>query len=260
MGLPGLTTSQMIEVDRIMMEDLGIPLELMMEHAGLNFARLALKLTDTDSQTFRIVSGSGSNGGGGLVAARKLKSWGFETEIVLPRGKASLRKVPSLQVQRAEDIGVVVVNGFPDLIADEDISVLDAYLGYGFKPRDDEISERVFSYLRSESKVISLDVPSGQDSTTGESHSQLKPMATMSIAFLKIGLLSSPKPFVGDLYVADIGVPKDVYISRLELSWNEPYSTYDLDLLYRAFVQDPLQKANISGSSWSTEKQFEVIS
>ncbi|MHA1950218.1 MAG: NAD(P)H-hydrate epimerase [Candidatus Thorarchaeota archaeon] len=250
----------MIEVDRIMIDDLEIPLELMMEHAGLNFARLALRLTEPDSQTFRIVSGSGSNGGGGLVAARKLKSWGYETEILLPRGRASLRKVPSLQIQRAESVGVDVIDGIPDLTPDRDLSILDAYLGYGFKPREDEITERVFTYLRTESNVISLDVPSGQDSTSGESYSQLKPIATMSIAFLKSGLLNSSQTFVGDLYVADIGVPKDVYLSKLNLSWNEPYSINDLDLLYSAFAENPLQKAIISESSWRLEKQFEVIS
>jgi NAD(P)H-hydrate repair Nnr-like enzyme with NAD(P)H-hydrate epimerase domain len=42
MGLPGISREQMVEVDWIMIEELGLPVELMMEHAGVNLARLVL--------------------------------------------------------------------------------------------------------------------------------------------------------------------------------------------------------------------------
>ena len=42
-GLPGITKDQMQEVDRLMIEEYQVPIELMMEHAGLNLARLAVK-------------------------------------------------------------------------------------------------------------------------------------------------------------------------------------------------------------------------
>jgi NAD(P)H-hydrate epimerase len=253
MGLPGLTTSQMVEVDRIMMKGLNIPLELMMEHAGHNLARLALNLSH--KKTFRIVAGSGSNGGGGLVAARKLSGWGYETEIVLPKGRKIMRDIPKFQLERAENLGVTVFDDVQSLPHDRNITVLDSYLGYGFIPREDEVSDAVFTYLRSESDIISLDVPSGLDSTSGESQSQLRPKATMTIAFLKIGLLLSSRELVGDVYVVDIGVPKEVYLSKLGLTWDAQYSTKDLDLLYTAFSKDPLQKASVSESSWSIDKR-----
>lgn len=246
MGLPGLTTSQMIEVDRIMMDDLGIPLELMMEQAGLNMARLAISLSNSDNQTFRIIAGTGSNGGGGMVTARRLQNWGYETEIVLPRKKSMLRKIPALQLTRAISTGAKVANELPR--HSSSYTVIDAYLGYGFKPRKDETSESVYEYLRSEPSVVCLDVPSGLDSTSGISYSQLKPVATMTIAFLKRGLLTSSRDLTGDLYVADIGVPQFVYQSNLDLSWNEPYSISDLRSLYSAFAQDSLQKVEVSKS------------
>ncbi|MHA2025879.1 MAG: NAD(P)H-hydrate epimerase [Candidatus Thorarchaeota archaeon] len=241
----------MIEVDRIMIEDLGIHLELMMEHAGFNFARLALLLSESSSPIFRIIAGSGNNGGGGLVAARRLSGWGYETEILLPRGKQSLGEVPKLQLQRAERMGVTVVDELKVLPLNRNNTVLDSYLGYGFKPREDKISEGVFSYLRAESNVISLDVPSGLDSTSGESQSRLKPKATMSIAFLKSGHLNSSQELVGDLYVADIGVPKDVYFSKLDILWETPFTTSGLDHLYAAFAEDSLQKTSVIPNSWS---------
>ncbi|MHA2359163.1 MAG: NAD(P)H-hydrate epimerase, partial [Candidatus Thorarchaeota archaeon] len=212
-----------------------------------NLARLALELSHPHTHSFRIIVGSGSNGGGGLVAARRLRGWGFETEVFLPRRKQFLRKIPAFQLERAMDVGVTVVEEIP-LSSDRELVVLDAYLGYGFKPRRDDTSEKVYEYLRSESRVISLDVPSGFDSTSGESFSHLKPVATMSVAFLKTGHLLSPKNQTGELFVADIGVPLNVYQSKIDLDWNSPYSLSDLNLLYSAYAQDPLQKVEVSKS------------
>ena len=65
MGLPGLASSQMVEVDRIMMVELEVPVDLMMEHAGNNLARLCVTLSPTRDGVFRVIAGSGNNGGGG---------------------------------------------------------------------------------------------------------------------------------------------------------------------------------------------------
>ncbi|MFT7597640.1 MAG: NAD(P)H-hydrate epimerase [Acidimicrobiales bacterium] len=61
-----LTHSQMIEVDRVMVEDLGIELIQMMENAGRNLARLVTDLFNPSNVT--VLAGAGGNGGGGLVA------------------------------------------------------------------------------------------------------------------------------------------------------------------------------------------------
>ncbi|MHA2320782.1 MAG: NAD(P)H-hydrate epimerase [Candidatus Thorarchaeota archaeon] len=77
MGLPGLTASQMLEVDRIMIDELGIPVDLMMEHAGNNLARLCVELSPMRDGVFQVIVGSGNNGGGGIVAARWKQRWGW---------------------------------------------------------------------------------------------------------------------------------------------------------------------------------------
>ncbi|NVM45752.1 MAG: hypothetical protein HWN79_12630 [Candidatus Lokiarchaeota archaeon] len=74
MGLPGVTREEMTEVDRIMVEDFKIPVELMMELAGFNLAKLALKLSNNNYSNYIIIAGSGNNAGGGIVAARRLAS------------------------------------------------------------------------------------------------------------------------------------------------------------------------------------------
>lgn len=67
MQIPFISTQQMVEVDRLMMEEYGIQLIQMMENAGRNLAELARQLLGGDIRTKRIavLSGAGNNGGGG---------------------------------------------------------------------------------------------------------------------------------------------------------------------------------------------------
>ena len=82
--LPFITTDQMREVDRAMVEDYGILLIQMMENAGRNLAHLARRrFLDSDCRGRRVVvlAGSGGNGGGGLVCARHLHNWGSTVSV-----------------------------------------------------------------------------------------------------------------------------------------------------------------------------------
>jgi len=74
-GVPYVTTDQMREVDRLMVEEYGIVLLQMMENAGRGLARLARdRFLDGDARrrSITVVAGAGGNGGGGLVCARRL--------------------------------------------------------------------------------------------------------------------------------------------------------------------------------------------
>ncbi len=57
MPLPGLTKEQMVEVSRIMVKELHVPVELMMEHSGLNLARLATRFSGVKPIEYLIVAG-----------------------------------------------------------------------------------------------------------------------------------------------------------------------------------------------------------
>ena len=65
-----LTTEQMVEVDRLMIEDFKIEVMQMMENAGRNLAHLArVRFFDGDPTGKKVVvlAGTGGNGGGALV-------------------------------------------------------------------------------------------------------------------------------------------------------------------------------------------------
>ena len=75
--------------------------------------------------------------------------------------------------------------------------------------------------------ILSLDVPSGVNSTTGEVVGEpIRPTATMTLALPKTGLLPE---HTGDLELADIGIPEETfhlagirYVSPFDDRWRLP--------------------------------------
>ena len=61
--------------------------------------------------------------------------------------------------------------------------------------------------------ILSLDTPSGLDTTSGTPGSPcIRATATLTLALPKTGLLTpEARAFVGDLYLADISVPPELY-------------------------------------------------
>ena len=247
MGLPGITKEQMAEVDRIMVEDFKIPVELMMELAGLNLAVLALNLSKNKYFNYIIIAGTGNNAGGGIVAARRLASWGLNAQVFFPRGMDELKDVPKNQVIRAKFLEIEIANGLPYnfLNFENDTLFIDAYLGYGFSPRQDEISTNVFNFYSNLRNLISLDVPSGLDATTGENFSGINPVATMTLAYVKQGLLITEKENVGELYIADIGIPINIYYKILRNQWSPNFKKTSLQNLYFAFKRNAIHEVQV---------------
>ncbi|HEV2067973.1 MAG TPA: NAD(P)H-hydrate epimerase, partial [Thermomicrobiales bacterium] len=88
MRVPSITAAQMAEIDRIMLDDLGVePLQLMelAGHAVASFARQHLLEGDAEGRRVVALAGSGGNGGDAIVAARLLTAWGADVTIVTAR-------------------------------------------------------------------------------------------------------------------------------------------------------------------------------
>jgi len=258
MSLPGITKEQMAEVDRIMVEDFKIPIELMMELAGLNLAILALNLSKIKYSNYVIIAGTGNNAGGGIVAARRLASWGLNAQIFLPRGKSV--EVPKIQCKRAKFLGIEIANGLPYnfLNPKNDTFFIDAYLGYGFSPREDEISTNVFNFFSNLHSLISLDIPSGLDATTGKCFSGINPVATLTLAYVKQGLLITEKQNVGELYIADIGIPINIYYKILRNRWSSNFKKTSLQNLYFAFKRNPIHEVQVYREKFREKSYWKV--
>ncbi|GAG78933.1 unnamed protein product, partial [marine sediment metagenome] len=208
-----------------------------------------------------IIAGSGNNAGGGIVAARRLVSWGLNTQIVFPRGVNQLKTIPKEQFKRVKQLGVEILNKLPNDPVDfiRESFFIDAYIGYGFTPRQDDISEKVFKFLSNIKILLCLDIPSGLDATTGIGYSGINPIATLTLGFVKKGLLITERKNLGELYIADIGIPISTYYKLLRNHWNLIFKKASLENLYLAFKNNSIQKVKIEKDSVS-EKDFWTIS
>jgi NAD(P)H-hydrate epimerase len=198
----------MREVDRLMIDDFHIDLLQMMENAGRNLAELSLRAFAP--ARVLVLAGSGGNGGGGLVAARHLTNRGVPVSVALSHDEPSMATVPRHQLDTLARMDVTVLN-HPER-AD---LVIDALIGYSLRGDPSGRTAELISWANEQGgPVLSLDVPSGLDVTTGTpSNLCVSATATMTIALPKLGLR---KVQVGDLYVGDISVPAALY-RQLEL-------------------------------------------
>ncbi len=109
--VPYLTTEQMIEVDRAMMEDFKIELIQMMENAGRNLAHLArirFFYGDPRGKKVVVLAGTGGNGGGSLVCARRLHSYGAQVSVLVTGLDDNFTPIPAHQLDILRRMNVPV--------------------------------------------------------------------------------------------------------------------------------------------------------
>ncbi len=212
--IPFITVEQMIKVDQLMVNKYKISLLQMMENASLQLARLSQELFPENNE-FLVLVGKGNNGGGGLGAARRLHSWGFDVVVLLANKRNEFKSVPKKQLKIIEklDIKIIELNSDFKNHFNKGI-ILDALLGYSLKGNPRENYATLIE-LANNSKlpIISLDIPSGIEGTKGEMFTPaIKASATLTLALPKTGFLKeNTKRNIGKLFVADISVPSILY-------------------------------------------------
>jgi ADP-dependent NAD(P)H-hydrate dehydratase / NAD(P)H-hydrate epimerase len=180
----------------------GPTLELM-ERAGTAAAEAVLRHYP-DASRIAVWCGGGSNGGDGLVVARKLREARREVEARLAVPEEKLQGDAGEMLRRARESGVPFgAGGEADL-------VVDAVYGTGFSGAPRRAAVRLLEELNSVSaRVLAVDVPSGVDASTGEaSGPAVKAERTITFHALKVGHVVAPGRFhAGEVEVADIGLP-----------------------------------------------------
>ncbi len=239
--------ADMVDVDRLMIEEYGITLLQMMENAGRSLAAAGRRMLGGDATERRVLVlvGKGNNGGGGLVAARHLANAGAHVTVALVTDPGDLGEVPGNHLGTLQRMGI---NGsdrstslaeISALLADTDL-VLDALVGYSLRgaPR-----EPVASFIRAANATstpsLSLDIPSGLDGDSGIPQEPcFRANTTLTLAWPKAGLLTeAARPYVGALYLADIGVPEAVYRAVGVKSG-------------QVFARGPIPGVEVRGSDW----------
>ncbi len=194
-----LELEQFREMDYYAVEHYNLPVELMMENAGLCLARVVSKVVPPDS-IINIGVGNGNNGGGGLVAGRRLASWGYR--VHLDFFTPVTKPLPAMQLERALKFGVI-----------EQASVncdvwVDAWLGFSQKqPLTPDLLAKLEKVNQTKAKRISLDIPTGFFGDSSDTCFNADTVLTLA-ASKKI-LMSLPQKT--QILVADLGIPSQVY-------------------------------------------------
>ena len=218
-GVPCLTTAQMREVDRAMVEDYRIELVQMMENAGRNLAHLARSRFlegDPRGNTVVVLAGRGGNGGGGLVCARRLHNWGANVHVFITRSDREFKGIPAQQLEILRRMGVPVTIGSGMVLSgmiNVDL-IIDAVIGYSLGGNPSGMSAEFIRWANAQkAPILSLDTPSGLELTNGHVFEPaIQATATMTLALPKEGLrYETGKGVVGELYLADISVPPDLF-------------------------------------------------
>lgn len=221
--LTAVTASEMRDVDRVAVEGVGLRLLSMMENAGRN---LAGYLVRQDVKDVAVYVGNGGNGGGGLVAARHLSNLGVDVAVVLDRDPTDLDDVAAIQHEVVAAMDVTVTRD-PVELDTPDVAV-DALVGYGLSGTLRGETADLVPAITSAETVVSLDVPSGLDATTGELPGPaVDPDAVVTLALPKTGL----RTVDGAVVLADIAIPAVVY-RRLGIPYRRPFGNqYFVDIV-----------------------------
>ncbi len=215
--IPTLTTAQMIEVDRAMIEDYHIELIQMMENAGRVFAELARRQLRGAVQGHSVVvlCGSGNNGGGGMTAARRLHNWGAQVTVVLTKPVDEIRGVAAHQLDILQRMKIPIFESASLAPLPVDL-ILDAIIGYSLSGAPRGAAAELIRWANLQNvPILALDTPSGLDTTTGVAYEPtIRASVTLTLALPKQGLLNpEAKEFVGELYLADISIPPELYLA-----------------------------------------------
>ena len=199
-GFEGLPIDEFKIMDKLSIERFRISIELMMENAGLQLARLASSFLPDKEKNILAGIGTGNNGGGGLVAARRLAGWGYKVFLDIPDTR--LKPLAAIQYKRALAFGAL------NKPIEQPYLFLDAYLGFSQGlPLSIEYNRAVDKANHLECLKISLDLPTGFNRITGSS--LFRPDMILTLAAMKNELSNYLDNT--SIYIADIGIPSELY-------------------------------------------------
>jgi hydroxyethylthiazole kinase-like uncharacterized protein yjeF len=202
-----LTTGEMGQADALTIKA-GTPGLALMEEAGRAIAEEVSRL-EPDDKAVLVLCGPGNNGGDGFVVARLLKEQGVPVRVALLGSMDSL-KGDAREMATRWDGDTEPLN--PGLVDGADV-VVDAIFGAGLTRPVDGVAGQVIEAVNAcGAKVVSVDVPSGIDGTSGEVRGvAIKATSTVTFFRAKPGHLLLPgRIHCGEVYVADIGIPVSV--------------------------------------------------
>jgi hydroxyethylthiazole kinase-like uncharacterized protein yjeF len=216
-----LSSEQIKEVDRLTIEENGVPSLALMENAAHRIDETLFQEFDPlDKKYVVILCGKGNNGGDGLALARLLIGKVSRMLVVLAGDPEELRGDAKVNYDRLREGGVMPMREIPQKLRERlqvDV-VVDALLGTGVKGPP---QGRVLDLIRAtrefpEAKIVAVDLPSG----LGSGGECVRADITITFTAPKVEhyLAEGAEECVGKLIVLPIGCPPQYVVSQLAVS------------------------------------------
>lgn len=209
------TSETMREIDRHMIEDIGIPSAVLMENAARAVTDAVLKCGSEGLCC--VLIGPGNNGGDGLTVLRQLAQKGRDAVGILLADPEKFKGDALLNYSIDKKLGLALTESLDPI--EKACVIVDAIFGTGL---DREIKGVQLEAIRRANAAkayrIAVDIPSGINDTSGEVHGEsFRADETVTFVSLKRGhILTRELECVGRLKVADIGMTDEAHIRMLE--------------------------------------------
>jgi NAD(P)H-hydrate epimerase len=212
-----LTRAQARQIDQLAVERYQMPSILLMENAARGVAVVADAMLGkaAGGDGVLILCGGGNNGGDGLAAARHLHNRGYRVQIGLTGDPATYRgdALINWNIIRAMNLpaGSLDVARLKD---DRPALVIDAIFGTGLdRPPRQPFPAIAQAINDAGIPVLAVDLPSGMDCDTGlPLGACIRATRTVTFVAPKAGFLAaSSRELTGDVVVADIGCPREIF-------------------------------------------------
>jgi ADP-dependent NAD(P)H-hydrate dehydratase / NAD(P)H-hydrate epimerase len=206
------TAAQARELDRIAIEDHGIPGYSLMQRAA-RFSYEVLKQHWPDANAIAVVCGGGNNAGDGYVLAKLARDDGKQVSVINMFDPENLKGDAATAYQDLLATNLKPIKFSPSVFAGIDV-IVDALFGTGL---DRDIEGQCCDLIKlinaSESPTISIDIPSGINADTGNTMNiAVNADVTATFIGLKRGMFTGDGLAAsGDIKFDDLDVPAEVY-------------------------------------------------
>ncbi|KAF9933856.1 enhancer of mRNA decapping [Linnemannia zychae] len=242
---PTVTSAQMQEVERICAAEMGLSDEQMVENGGRGAAMMCLQAlggsrriqpnNHNSAPVVVILAGNNRTGAYALCAARHLSNHGC---IVMSFVAGSNHEGELHSMVASQSRGFLATGGemihtiaeLPQSSSPVDL-IVDGMLGYQYTVRDivDSYEREAVCDLMdwandNKAPVLSLDMPSGVNGTTGQGDKTkfcVRPKWTLCLGAPKAGCKS--RSTTGELFLTDLGIPRGCWKKAGVKGWGMPW-------------------------------------
>ncbi|MEB3292183.1 MAG: NAD(P)H-hydrate dehydratase [Synechococcales bacterium] len=224
---PVVTADQMRAIeDRIFAAGMPVP-ALMEKVAGLITQFLLQHYPKTQYPQVGVLVGSGHNGGDAIVVARELHLQGYQVIVCSPFSRH--RDLTATHLRYVQSLGIRCILDEAQLHSCD--LIVDGLFGVGIsRPLEGAIADLVNTVNQFTCPIVSIDLPSGLHSDTGEvMGTAIRADRTLCLGLWKQGLLQEASlPWSGEVTLLDFGIPQtditavlgeSLTVQRVSLPW-----------------------------------------